>query len=420
MGMSSFSKKQLMTIRDFGREEAVLHCSCMGTGKTYALCVAFVFYCAMLEARGIKGLKFILLGDTQQTVRRNICGVLANLTDQFKYDMSRQDGQVRDARLFSQNLIICGNSTSKELEKIRGLSDITGALIEEMTHMTEDQYALLLSRIRGEYPKDIQDRWPDGYCLRWWVGSTNPDHPNHFLKKKSEAGEIKLIQWSQKDARYKGSKEYFSKLAKLYAGMPALYDRNVRGLWTSAEGAVYPMFKESEHILKGVEVDLSKIQYTILSVDYGSNHPTAILLTAKTWDNKFIVYKEEKLQRTAPSKIIHRIGELMDWVSDSGGQLASYGVVCDPSAVGLKDEMTLQGIQYQEAFNRHMDGIAFVGSLLTENRLGILEENKNLIDEIYKYKYKPNTVKDEVVKLDDDFVDSLRYAVYTDFKLQEG
>lgn len=416
--MSSYGKKQLEVIRDFGRDKLVLHSSCMGTGKTYAICAAFIVYCAMMERLGIKGLNFVLLGESQATVKRNVCNILSALaSEDFRYSMSRSDGISRDAMLFSHNIYIVGLTDNRSVERLRGISQITAVIQEEVALMTsEEHYALILSRLRGEYDKSIMDKWPEGYCLRFWIGSTNPGAPNHFIKRKVDAGEIKMVEWSQEDAKYQGAKDYFEDLRKLYAGMPALYDRNVLGKWTSAEGAVYTMFNPKIHILKGQEVDLKKIQYTIISVDYGSNHPTAILLIAKTYDSKYIVYKEIKLQRTAPSTIINIISQEIDNINENGGTIATYGVIVDPSAVGLKDEMDEKGLLYTEAYNRHSDGIAYVGNLFSECRLAIFDECKNLINEIYTYKYKPNSIKDEVVKINDDFVDALRYGVYTDFK----
>lgn len=414
--MSSYGLKQLQVIKNFGKEKLVLHSSCMGTGKTYGICSAFVVYCAMMEKLGIHGLNFVLLADSQATAKRNLGNILSLLAgENFKYDSSKRTGVVKDAMLFSHNIYICGLSDSRSVERFRGISNITGIIQEEVTLSTEEQFALINSRLRGEYPQEILNKWPNGYVLRWWVGSTNPGAPNHYIKKKADSGDITMVQWFQEDAKYQGAKEYFEDLKKLYAGMPALYKRNVEGEWTSAEGAVYVMFNPKVHILKDMEVDLTRIKYSIISIDYGSNHPTAILLIAKTYENKYIVYKEVKLQRTAPSQIIQRIREEMDFIEGAGGTVGF--VTVDPSAVGLKDEMDLNSISYIEAYNKHTDGIAYVGSLLTEVKLAILEECTNLINEIFNYRYKPNSIRDgEVVKEGDDFCDALRYGVYTDFK----
>lgn len=72
-------------------------------------------------------------------------------------------------------------------------------------------------------------------------------------------------------------------------------------------------------------------------------------------------------------------------------------------------------MSYINAMNRHSDGIGCVQSLLSTEQLFILETCENLISEIYTYHYKDTTNgQDEVFKLDDDFVDSMRYGVYTD------
>ena len=85
----------------------------------------------------------------------------------------------------------------------------------------------------------------------------------------------------------------------------------------------------------------------------------------------------------------------------------------DPSAAALKDELRKVGIDYVNAFNSHKDGIGTVRSFLALSKLIIFDTCTNLINEFYSYQFKSET-SDEVVKIEDDFVDALRYGVHTD------
>lgn len=418
---SSFGRKQLETIANFGKEPLTLHCSMMGTGKTYAICSGLVFYCLYMESLGIKGLNFVLLADTQSTAKRNICNVLSGLVgDDFKYDSSKKSGQVRDAKLFSHNLFICGLSDSKSVERFRGISNITGIIQEEASLSTEEQFALICSRLRGEYTESIRSKWPPGYCLRFWVGSTNPSYPTHWLKRKADSGDLTLIKWFREDARYEGAKAYFDMLYNLYKSMPQLLARNWAGEWTATEGAVYTNFSDKRHILHNMEPYYKGFKYCILSIDYGSSHPTAILLTGKTREGAYVVIEEVKTQHTAPSVIIKLIKELIFKVSSEGGTLAEYGVICDPSAVAIKDELNNNLMPYTNAINGHIEGISFISSLFEDDNLGILDTCPLLIEELYTYRYKEGGKDGEVVKVDDDLCDALRYGVYTDYKIRGG
>ena len=65
--------------------------------------------------------------------------------------------------------------------------------------------------------------------------------------------------------------------------------------------------------------------------------------------------------------------------------------------------------------NSHIDGIGCIQTNLSLDKLFILDNCEYLISEMYSYRYKDTTNgKDEVIKVGDDFVDALRYGVYTD------
>ncbi|VGW54528.1 phage terminase large subunit [Streptococcus pyogenes] len=61
-----------------------------------------------------------------------------------------------------------------------------------------------------------------------------------------------------------------------------------------------------------------------------------------------------------------------------------------------------------------VSGIEHIAKLLKENNLFIKREViPRFFDEIYQYKWKPNSTKDEPLKEYDDVLDALRYALYS-------
>ena len=75
-------------------------------------------------------------------------------------------------------------------------------------------------------------------------------------------------------------------------------------------------------------------------------------------------------------------------------------------------KMQQAGIKAIKANKSVMEGIATVASLFKQNKLFVVKENVKLFDhEIYNYVWKPNS--DEPIKADDDFLDSLRYCIFT-------
>lgn len=437
----SYSPKQLVTIRDFAKDKMVVHSGPFGVGKTRCLVEAFGIYCSRLQELGTTGLTFVLAGKTQQAVKRNMCNVLAKqFGKDFKYFKGNADGLDRDAVLFGQNLYIIGFNDSSSREKFQGITDIMGILHDECTLCTQEQFDYAHGRLRGEVNVDgetedvdgeyieVDDKSsldlnsikvPDGTIPMWYVGSCNPDVPTHFIKQYIDDGLIKNIKWYMKDAIWKGAVEYYEKLKRQYKDNPAFFSRYLLGKWTSADRMVYCMFQPKIHILKHTEFEINykAFKRNFIAVDYGGDHPTAILLISVNYQGVYIVTRELKLRNTAPSDIVQKIAEFVDFIEGEGSYCSDIFV--DPSAKALKDEMTKRGMTYSNAMNSHVEGIGCVQTLLSTQRLYILDSCGDLIGEIYSYRYKDNnTGKDEVVKVGDDLVDSMRYGVYTDSSLR--
>lgn len=224
-----------------------------------------------------------------------------------------------------------------------------------------------------------------------------------------------------RDACWDGAKEYYDKLKLLYKDNPSFLARYLLGKWTSTDRMVYCMFNPKIHILdhNDVNIDYKSFKRNFIAVDYGGDHPTAILLISVNYQGIYIVSKEWKLRNTAPSDIVNQIAKVIDFIIEQGSYCS--GLYIDPSAKALKDELSKRGIEYKNAMNSHIDGIGCIQTLLSLQKVFIIDVCENLINEIYGYKYKDtNNGKDEVIKIKDDFCDAWRYGVYTDYTTQGG
>lgn len=415
----------LYTVASFGQYPVQIHCGVFGCGKSYSTAQALGIICKLLkEDCGLTGLTFVVAGRTQKVVMGTIGGELANLFgDDYVISKSIKDGKRKDAILFGQNIIYIGNSTVNSEASWRGISNIVGILCDEITLISEDQYRFMLGRLRGNF-EDIKkaiDKLPAGHILRslqlgFLVGSCNPDNPKHWTKTLIDSGNCQFLNWTMNDACWSGADAYYDKLMKQYPPGSLHYRRYLLGEWTGAEGMVFSSFDKLNNILSLSEydIDYSAFDRMVLGVDYGSNHPTAIVLVGvDDSTNTYIVVDEWKLKGTAPSEIVFRIKRIIDDVDSQGGEIKH--IFIDPSAVAIKDELTKNRISYIHANNRHLDGIGCINSKLYNKQLYIMDNCEGLINEIYGYVYKDNnTGKDEVVKVDDDLCDAMRYAVYTD------
>lgn len=411
----SHSQRQLYTIKTFGTQKMgkmVIHSGCFGCGKTYSLVEGFGIYCCKLKELGIYGLNFVLLGKTQSAVKKNMCNILSKLYgNDFKYDSSKKSGVVKDAVLFGQNIYIIGlNDTSSE-SKFRGISDIMGILHDEAVLCTREQFDYIMGRLRGEIDVEL----PSGFVKQWYIGSTNPDVPTHFILDYTKKGILVMIKWYMSDACWDGSKEYYDRLITLYKDNPSFYSRYLKGKWTSSDRMVYPMFNYKRHVLneEDIEISYKDFKRSFISIDYGSDHPTAIALISVSWSGEYIITKVCKLRNTAPSDIVNKVALYYNFLSKN--EVGCDNIYIDPSAGGLKDELRKAELFTFDALNSHSDGIGYLRNLMALNKFFITSSCDELVSEIYSYRFKDNSSgKDEVIKVGDDLVDSIRYGIYTD------
>lgn len=136
-------------------------------------------------------------------------------------------------------------------------------------------------------------------------------------------------------------------------------------------------------------------------LDFGFNHPTALVKTLFIGN---AVYVEEILykQRLTVSELVNEIRLL---VRDN------KPIYCDTARPEIISELRNAGLMAKEANKSVKEGINAVKSsqiFVDVNASNILKEYK-----LYSWKMKGEMVTDEVVKLNDDAMDALRYAIFS-------
>lgn len=414
--LNNFGKKTYFMNADGDLLDQVVNCGCMGCGKTYNIMEAFGYYLIGLKQQGYSDLSYVLIGKTYNAIKKNMLNVLSKLFgDDFKYDHSTKNGQVCDARLFGFPIFLVALNDVNAETRIRGLSGITGAILDEHVLIAEDAYALILSRIRGG------QELPDEYMNNWLVSSTNPDSPSHWLLKNYiQKGLVKLIQWHHRDAGWAGFKQYMERLKRAYRHMPAFYERYVLGRWKAAEGLVFSSFNAKVNVVDdGSIVDYNYVQRSWISIDYGSNHKTSVQVHHITYQGIRLIERNKTFERTSISKIVDYMLKQYDNVR-SLNNIRPVNIYVDSAAQAVIDECRDRGVEALNAKKDVTAGNAYVNALFEAGQLIILlnEGTQELIDEIYSYKYDDREkAKDgAVVKIGDDCCDALRYGVYSDAK----
>jgi phage terminase large subunit len=146
---------------------------------------------------------------------------------------------------------------------------------------------------------------------------------------------------------------------------------------------------------------LPEIKDTVYGLDFGFNHPTA-LIEMNWFDNicyvKEVIYKEG----LTSTDLIRMMNEL--------DVNKKKEIACDSARPEIIEDLRRAGFNAKPAIKDVKDGIDSVKS----SGLFIHKESLNLIKEIASYKWKTNgdVILDEPVKVYDDAMDAMRYAIH--------
>lgn len=184
------------------------------------------------------------------------------------------------------------------------------------------------------------------------------------------------------------------------------YDRDIEGLWVSAEGIVYKDFRKEKHYIKSKDLkDINFVKY-FAGVDWGYEHPGAIVVLGK--DDKGDIYLLEEHSKQ------HE--EIEYWVNIAKEIKSRYGNIsfyCDTARPEYIKRFKKENIKAKNGDKAVLAGIGEVARLIKLEKLKIVEDKVDLFKkEIFMYAWNKTT--GEPVKVWDDVLDALRYAIYTE------
>ena len=341
------------------------------------------------DKEGIKHPQYILAGADQSSLERNVLTELTNKYGlEFRYDKAHR------FTLFGVKVCCFGHSKINDLGRIRGMTAY-GAYINEASVANEEVFNEIKSRCSGTGARIIMD--------------TNPDRPSHWLKKdyidKADGNVIKAFSWKLTDNTFLSQRYIDDIRATTPSGM--FYDRDINGAWVSAAGIVYPDFNPSIHYITKDKVP--PIEYHFVGVDFGWEHHGAFVLIGHGIDGNNYLLKEWSSQHRSIEQWINIAN---DEIIKKCGDCLFY---CDSARPDLIYEMRVAGIRAIEARKDVLAGIAEVATQFKTNNLFVVKDETSLFQkEIEIYAWKDNA--DEPVKTDDDVMDALRYAIFTNKK----
>lgn len=272
------------------------------------------------------------------------------------------------------------------------------ALIDEASLLSEDFVNRVLSRLTLPYSKA-------------WL-CANPTTPSSWLKKKIDdpTGQIdEAVHFTMGDnpTLSEANKSFFRGLFK-----GANYERLIEGIWSQAEGAIYPQFE-------AVEVDDLPDFWVVdvrVSVDPGYSQCYASLYAAQTRKGNTIIYDEYAWR---PAQGERTPAEHAQAVIGQAGAHALQGVWPDPSVYLIDPAAAGDVAEYESrdcfapSFPKDVSaGIANVRNRLEEPTYYILRRCENLLTELQGYTWDAKASErgeDRPMSGNDHFVDCLRY-----------
>jgi PBSX family phage terminase large subunit len=365
------------------------------SGKTVGTIYAFLKYIPTAPPGDL-----LLAGKTIDALKRNVIGPIQDLVgEQATYHPG-----LREMRIFGRTLYTVGASDERSEGKIRGAT-IAGGYGDELTLWPESFFNMTLSRMSV---KGAQ-----------FFGTTNPDNPNHWLKKKfidrREYLDMARFHFKIDDNPFL-PKEYVESLKREYVGL--WYKRFIEGLWCVAEGAIFDFFDESKHVLQSYP----EAKYYIVGIDYGTTNPCVFLLFGinpstkpKIWVEREYYY--DPIKRNRQQTDVEFSKDFKDFILPVANKVRD--IYCDPSAESFQLQLRRDGVTgIIDANNDVLNGIRTVARMLQNGEFGIYKTCRNYISEMYSYAWNPKRQlvgEDVPLKVNDHAQDCGRYVIHTKY-----
>lgn len=347
---------------------------------------------------------FILAGKTIGSLRRNVVAPLKRmlLGRGVVCIDHRADNMIEVAYLGRVNYFyLFGGKDESSQDLVQGIT-AAGAYFDEVALQPES----FVNQAVGRCSVDGSKLW----------FNCNPESPAHWFKQKwiDKAKELGLyVMHFLMDDNPSLSEATKARYKQLYAAGSIFYKRYILGLWCIAEGAIYDMFDESKHVLRGPIPSMTLVS---TGVDYGTANPTAFescgYIKEGPHKGKWLFFKEfyhdpSKKRQKTDSELSQ---DMQNYLKDVPVQYINV----DPSAASFKLQLK-RDLKYiiLDADNAVLDGIRALASAISQGLVLIHESCTHLIRQMQSYSWDPKAQEkgeDKPIKEDDHAVDAARYA----------
>lgn len=416
-----FSKKQLKIltwwcdnspVKDY---DGIIADGAVRSGKTVSMAISFVQW-AMAR---FNETDFALCGKTVGSLRRNVIITLKQqlLSLNFDFEEKRSDNLIIISKGDTTNYFyVFGGKDESSQDLIQGMT-LGGVLFDEVALMPQSFVTQAEARCSLEGSK------------LWY--NCNPKGPTHYFKQEyidvADEKRLLYLHFTMND-NLTLSEDVKERYRRMFTGV--FYDRNILGLWVTAEGKIYISFSKDNIIdtvdwyakdedSKYIHPLRKKLSICTIGVDFGGNKSsTTFTCTAFTQGfNECITVREKRIkQEIDPTQLEKMFVEFCRECMTEYKVLAAY---CDSAEQvlirGLRKAVVNANIPIAINNARKgeiIDRIRFGLTMFAQHRFFILSDCKETIQ---AYTDAVWDEKKEDVRLDDgttniDSLDSSEYS----------
>lgn len=337
----------------------------------------------------IKEPMYILAGVSSKTIQNNVLQEIYN-----RYQLDIKFDKHNSFTLFGVKVVQAFTGTIGGLGGIRGMTAF-GAYVNEASLANEKVFKEIISRCSGEGARIVFD--------------TNPDNPEHWLKKEyidSKSENIISYHFELDDNTFLSPRYIQNIKESTPSGM--FYDRDIRGLWVTGEGVVYSDFDSNKHFIN--DVDNIEFETYIAGVDWGYSHFGSIVVFGIDKLNNWYLLEEH-------AKQFKEIDYWADVALDIKARYGNINFYCDSARPEHVERFRRERIRAINADKSVLSGIEEVARLIKLGRFFVISDKVKVFKkEIYNYVWDEKT--GNPVKENDDVMDSMRYAIYSHMRLK--
>ncbi|MGN7969008.1 PBSX family phage terminase large subunit [Microbacterium sp. 22296] len=407
------SRAQLLSLVDAAKFKLALWFGAVSSGKTVISLWAFLLAVRVAPKTGI----IVIVGRTMTTVYQNIFVLFQN-TSIFGTVIASQivyTPGASSARILGREVMVIGAHNAEAVGRIQG-STVALAYVDEAALMPEPFWNMLVSRLRV-----------DGARL---LATMNPASRNHWIRKNwivpGAAKNLISFHFTMRDNPNLPA-DYIADMEASFSGV--FYDRMIKGEWTNAEGAVYPMWDPARHVIPFA--DMPRLRDVMgIGMDYGTTNTTAALMLGVSdeprprlilmdeWRYNPKDHNDLRLTDAALS------AKFRAWLPQDHTPypltVQPRFLMLDPAAASMHMQMQQDlrgtGLTPWPAVNDVLPGIQTIANALDAGQLVVTDRCTGFTEEVTEYRWDAKATdagEDQVVKENDHSLDAGRYIAHS-------